>query len=221
MHHIMTTDRRCDCTYFVLPLVCHHRPYSAQSLVILFSGYLAYLITKMRPSPFTAYAILFYTSRSHIHFDGVRSVLFAPPMPCSVKQNLYGRQKPRAFRTVGTSPLSLSMNQDNEGINSFRVEELPLNQIFQKALILQRSGDRSGSLEEYKRFLKVAESHDVDPILYVSFLEVDLYAHRYVHTQHRTSISFPNISCIRITAPKFHIADKLTILSLSLGGGTR
>ena len=127
----------------------------------------------MRPSQFIAYALLFYTSRSHLHTDGVRAVLFAPPMTCGVQRNSYGRQKPHAFRSVGTSPLPLSMNQDNDDINSsFRVEELPLNQIFQKALVLQRSGDRSGSLDEYERFLKVAESHDVDPILYVSFLEV-------------------------------------------------
>jgi len=124
----------------------------------------------MRPSQCTAYAILFYTSRSHLHVDGVRAVLFAPPMTCSVQRYSYRRQSPRAVRIVGTSSLPLSKNQDNDDMNNiFRVEELPLNQIFQKALVLQRSGDRSGSLEEYKRFLKVAESHDVDPILYVSF----------------------------------------------------
>ena len=45
---------------------------------------------------------------------------------------------------------------------------VPLNQIFQKAVVLQRSGDRSGALREYKQFVKVANSQDVDPSLYVS-----------------------------------------------------
>ena len=47
-------------------------------------------------------------------------------------------------------------------------EVVPLNQIFQKAVVLQRSGDRSGALCEYKQFVKVANSQDVDPSLYVS-----------------------------------------------------
>lgn len=46
------------------------------------------------------------------------------------------------------------------------MEEIPLNQIFQKAVVLQRSGDRSGALREYQHFLKVAESNEVDPSLY-------------------------------------------------------
>ena len=53
--------------------------------------------------------------------------------------------------------------------SQFSMEEVPLNQIFQKAVVLQRSGDRDGALAQYKQFLKVAESHDVDPSLYVSF----------------------------------------------------
>lgn len=62
------------------------------------------------------------------------------------------------------------MKQDDDDANNrFLIEELPLNQIFQRAVVLQRSGERSGSLEEYKQFLKVAESHDVDPTLYVSY----------------------------------------------------
>ena len=54
--------------------------------------------------------------------------------------------------------------------SQFSMEEVPLNQIFQKAVVLQRSGDRDGALDQYKQFLKVAESHDVDPSLYVSLL---------------------------------------------------
>ena len=62
-------------------------------------------------------------------------------------------------------------DDDDDGESSssrFSMEEVPLNQIFQKAVVLQRMGDRSGALGEYDQFLKVAESHDVDPSLYVS-----------------------------------------------------
>ena len=52
--------------------------------------------------------------------------------------------------------------------SSFDMEEVPLNQIFQKAVVLQRSGDRSGAIREYEQFLTVAKSCDVDPSLYVS-----------------------------------------------------
>ncbi len=72
------------------------------------------------------------------------------------------------FAGTGTSSILLSMKQADDGSDSSRIEDMPLNQIFQKAVVLQRSGDRSGSLEEYYRFLKVAEYHDVDPTLYVS-----------------------------------------------------
>ena len=48
------------------------------------------------------------------------------------------------------------------------IDDIPLNQIFQKAVVLQRSGDRYGALREYDQFLRVAKSHDVDPSLYVS-----------------------------------------------------
>jgi tetratricopeptide (TPR) repeat protein len=46
------------------------------------------------------------------------------------------------------------------------IEDVPLNQIFQKAVVLQRMGDRSGCLAEYERFITVAQSHDVHPSLY-------------------------------------------------------
>lgn len=52
------------------------------------------------------------------------------------------------------------------GSSQFSMEEIPLNQIFQKAVVLQRMGDRNGALQEYNHFLKVAETHDVDPSLY-------------------------------------------------------
>ena len=42
----------------------------------------------------------------------------------------------------------------------------PLNRIFQRAVVLQRMGDRSGCLREYEKFITVANVHDVDPMLY-------------------------------------------------------
>jgi hypothetical protein len=42
----------------------------------------------------------------------------------------------------------------------------PLNRIFQRAVILQRMGERMGCLVEYERFLQVARTNDVDPSLY-------------------------------------------------------
>jgi len=59
--------------------------------------------------------------------------------------------------------------------SQFSMEEVPLNQIFQKAVVLQRSGDRDGALDQYNQFLKVAESHDVDPSLYVSLFDCTYY----------------------------------------------
>ena len=54
----------------------------------------------------------------------------------------------------------------SSGSSQFSMEEIPLNQIFQKAVVLQRMGDRDGALQEYNNFLKVAKTHDVDPSLY-------------------------------------------------------
>lgn len=47
------------------------------------------------------------------------------------------------------------------------MDEIPLSQIFQRAMVIQRSGiDRDGALKAYNEFLQVAELHDVDPSLY-------------------------------------------------------
>ena len=79
--------------------------------------------------------------------------------------------------------------------SQFSMEEVPLNQIFQKAVVLQRSGDRDGALDQYKQFLKVAKSHDVDPSLYVSFLLIMLILlyHMYVHIYSYDTIQYRNI----------------------------
>jgi tetratricopeptide (TPR) repeat protein len=62
------------------------------------------------------------------------------------------------------------MSEDDDdvisGSSQFSMEEVPLNQIFQKAVVLQRMGDRTGALREYNHFLQVAETHDVDPALF-------------------------------------------------------
>ena len=132
----------------------------------------------MRLSPCTAHVILFL---SLCGARDVRAFFFAPPMICpclsdriiqiTTQQKSYHRQKNHGNQVAGTgtSSILLSMTQADDGSDSCRIEEMPLNQIFQKAVVLQRSEDRSGSLEEYNRFLKVAGSHDVDPTLYVSF----------------------------------------------------
>ena len=135
----------------------------------------------MRLSPCTTHVILFL---SLCGVRDVRAFFFAPPMIGSClggriiqvttqqiisyhRRKIHGNQKNADTGTI--SSILLSMKQADEGSDGCRIEEVPLNQIFQKAVVLQRSGDRTGSLEEYNRFLKVAESHEVDPTLYVSF----------------------------------------------------
>ena len=78
-------------------------------------------------------------------------------------------QPPIQFRSshIIQRAYSSSIKLSNS-ISNFSMEEIPLNQIFQKAVVLQRSGDRDGALVEYQQFLKVAASYDVDPSLYVS-----------------------------------------------------
>jgi tetratricopeptide (TPR) repeat protein len=46
------------------------------------------------------------------------------------------------------------------------MDEVPLSQIFQRAMVLQRSGVRDDALKAYEEFLQVAELHDVDLSLY-------------------------------------------------------
>lgn len=67
--------------------------------------------------------------------------------------------------SFGIRSIPLHMLSESD-ISGFSMEEVPLNQIFKKAVVLQRSGDRSGALREYQQFLKVADSNDVDPSLY-------------------------------------------------------
>ena len=66
--------------------------------------------------------------------------------------------------------IQLDMSNDDEdiisGSSQFSMEEIPLKQLFEKAVVLQRMGDRTGALQEYNHFLQVAETHDVDPSLY-------------------------------------------------------
>jgi len=76
----------------------------------------------------------------------------------------------RLTNQCSNHPSHVLRESDDDGDRSprkrFSMDEVPLNQIFQKAVVLQRSGDRSGALYEYEQFLKVAQSHDVDPSLY-------------------------------------------------------
>ncbi len=195
-----------------------------------------YLLASMRLSQlFTAHVILFISSRGVDDACAFVYFQFAPPMTCrcgggrkiqyGAQQNSLQRGNGNAFRIVRTS-LSSSMKQgDDDANNNFLMEELPLNQIFQKAVVLQRSGERSGALEEYKKFLKVTESHDVDPTLYVSFrVWVQIMTNNVpclIFT-----IKFDNIlltipSCPWIISHQNTLRkNKSLSLSLSLGGGT-
>ena len=127
----------------------------------------------MRLSP-TTHVILFL---SLCGVRDIRAFFVAPPsslggriMQITTQQKSHHCREIHGNQFDGTvsSSILLSMKQADDGSDSCRFEDMPLNQIFQKAVVLQRSGDRSGSLEEYYRFLKVAEYHDVDPTLYVS-----------------------------------------------------
>jgi hypothetical protein len=65
--------------------------------------------------------------------------------------------------------LQLSMNEESDRNNFIpdNMDNIPLSQIFQRAMVLQRSGiDRAGALKAYQEFLKVAELNAVDPMLY-------------------------------------------------------
>ena len=68
-----------------------------------------------------------------------------------------------------TLDIHLHLSQDS-GRNRFitgEMDEIPLSQIFQRAMVLQRTGvDRAGALKAYTQFLQVAELHEVEPHLY-------------------------------------------------------
>lgn len=61
-----------------------------------------------------------------------------------------------------------SSNDDRNRFIPENMDEIPLSQIFQRAMVLQRTGadGRDDALKAYEEFLQVAELHDVDPSLY-------------------------------------------------------
>jgi len=71
-------------------------------------------------------------------------------------------RRPTEIRPVCGAPRHMLAKGDD----GFSMADVPLNQIFRKAVVLQRSGDRSGAIREYEHFLKVAKSYEVDPSLY-------------------------------------------------------
>ena len=83
----------------------------------------------------------------------------------------YGFGVPRR-RTVFRRPIGGATGVNHRplvsslGLGEGPMEDYPLNEMFQKAVVLQRSGDREGALAEYTRFLRVAISNDVDPELF-------------------------------------------------------
>ena len=63
--------------------------------------------------------------------------------------------------------IHLSMDSGRYSFVPGDMEEIPLSQIFQRAMVLQRTGvDRAGALKAYTHFLQVAELHEVEPHLY-------------------------------------------------------
>lgn len=52
------------------------------------------------------------------------------------------------------------------GASTVLENEEPLSVIFQRAVVLQRSGDHKEALKEYELFIKAAEQCDVSPVMY-------------------------------------------------------
>lgn len=70
-------------------------------------------------------------------------------------------------RRISTHLHSARNEDDRDKFIPDNMDEIPLSQIFQRAMVLQRSGvDREGALKAYEEFLTVAKLHDVDPFLY-------------------------------------------------------
>ena len=67
-----------------------------------------------------------------------------------------------------TSRLALhcSNNINDIGEDAVLENEEPLSVIFQRGVVLQRSGDHEGALKEYKLFIKAAEGCGVDPKMF-------------------------------------------------------
>ncbi len=60
-----------------------------------------------------------------------------------------------------------SFNDDNDfGEDMVLENEEPLSVIFQRGVVLQRSGDHEGALKEYKLFIKAAEGCGVSPNMF-------------------------------------------------------
>ena len=59
-----------------------------------------------------------------------------------------------------------SNNDDDFGEDMVLENEEPLSVIFQRGVVLQRSGDHEGALKEYKFFIKAAEGCGVSPKMF-------------------------------------------------------
>jgi tetratricopeptide (TPR) repeat protein len=99
-------------------------------------------------------------------------------LPIIAMQQRSSRTTSTSFVRQGLADEDNNNNNNNNNNNKHRIrpstnsnnfeciEDVPLNQIFQKAVVLQRMGDRTGCLAEYERFITMAQSHDVHPSLY-------------------------------------------------------
>ncbi len=68
--------------------------------------------------------------------------------------------------TASSSTQCFTNANDEDGFSQYEIDETPLSETFQKAVVLQRAGERSGALDAYQNFLKAAQAHDIDPTLY-------------------------------------------------------
>ena len=59
-----------------------------------------------------------------------------------------------------------NMGDSNDSRHFVLDNEEPLSVIFQRAVVLQRSGDHESALKEYQFFIKAAEGCDVSPSMY-------------------------------------------------------
>lgn len=64
------------------------------------------------------------------------------------------------------SYLKNSINDNDFGQDAVLENEEPLSVIFQRGVVLQRSGDHEGALKEYKLFIKAAEGCGVSPDMF-------------------------------------------------------
>ena len=98
--------------------------------------------------------------------------LASPFRPVTTNSIRDSRQPLRGFKWMyrpisDTAVFSLRCsNNENNGEDMVLEKEEPLSVIFQRGVVLQRSGDHEGALKEYKLFIKAAEGCGVSPAMF-------------------------------------------------------